>query len=75
VADFGVAIELIRKGGQERGLVTGFEVAWWRKNTDEMKAASNELRRPKVGRMARLKARMLCSKPSAPEAPLPAAAS
>lgn len=55
MADFGVNIEPIRKGGQMRGLVTGFRVSWWRKNVDELKKAFDELNRPKVGRLARLR--------------------
>ncbi len=55
MADFGVNIDLIRKGGQMRGLVTGFRVSWWRKNGDELKKAFDELNRPKVGRLARLR--------------------
>lgn len=31
LADFGVAIVPIRKGGQQRGLVTGFKIAWRKK--------------------------------------------
>jgi hypothetical protein len=31
LADFGVAIVPIRKGGQQRGLVTGFKLAWRKK--------------------------------------------
>jgi hypothetical protein len=56
LADFGVAIEPIRKGGQQRGLVTGFRMSWWRKSKDELQAAYHELKQAKVGRMARLKA-------------------
>lgn len=56
LADFGVAIEPIRKGGQERGLVTGFRVSWWKKDIPGLQAAYQELKQPKVGRMARLKA-------------------
>lgn len=54
MADFGVKVEPIRKGGAIRGTVTGFRVAWWRKNAEELKAAYNEIRQPKVGRLARL---------------------
>jgi hypothetical protein len=55
LADFGVSVEPIRKGGQERGLVTGFKISWWRKDTPELQAVDQELRQPRVGRMARLK--------------------
>jgi hypothetical protein len=57
LADFGVAVEPIRKGGQQRGLVTGFRISWWRKDTPELQAAYQELKQAKVGRMARLKAK------------------
>jgi hypothetical protein len=55
LADFGLSVEPIRKGGQERGLVTGFKISWWRKDTPELQAVDQELRQPRVGRMARLK--------------------
>jgi hypothetical protein len=55
LADFGVKIEPIRKGGSMRGLVTGFRVSWWRKDVPDLQAAYSELRRPKVGRSARLR--------------------
>ena len=55
MAAFGVDIEPIRKGGQQRGLVTGFRVSWWRKDETELKEAYRELNQPKVGRMARLR--------------------
>src|SRR5271170_6721978 len=55
LADFGVQIEPIRKGGQQRGLVTGFRVAWWRKDLPDLQAAHQELKRVKTGRLARLR--------------------
>jgi hypothetical protein len=55
MAAFGVEIEPIRKGGPQRGLVTGFRVSWWRKEEKELKEAFQELNQPKVGRMARLR--------------------
>ena len=55
LADFGVHIEPIRKGGQQRGLVTGFRVAWWRKDIPDLQAAHRELKRVKTGRLARLR--------------------
>ena len=55
MASFGVEIEPIRQGGQQRGLVTGFRVSWWRKDEEELKEAYRELKQPKVGRMARLR--------------------
>ena len=55
LADFGVKIEPVRKGGQIRGLVTGFRVAWWLKEIPDLQAAYQELKRVKVGRLARLR--------------------
>lgn len=55
LADFGVKIEPIRRGGAQRGTLSGFLVSWWRKDVPELKEAFAELRRPKVGRLARLK--------------------
>ena len=55
LADFGVRIDPIRRGGKQRGLVTGFRVSWWRKNEHELKEAFTELRRTKVGRLSRLR--------------------
>lgn len=54
LADFGVRIEPIRQGGTMRGLVTGFRVSWWRKDTPALEAAYRELKRSKVGRLQRL---------------------
>jgi Initiator Replication protein len=54
LADFGVKIEPIRTGGTMRGLVTGFKVAWWKKDIPGLKEAFSELHRSKVGRLARL---------------------
>ena len=38
-----------------RGEVTSFRVAWWRKDIPDLQAAYSELKRAKVGRMARLR--------------------
>jgi Initiator Replication protein len=54
LADFGVKIEPVRKGGTMRGLMTGFKVSWWKKDIPGLKEAYSELKRPKVGRLARL---------------------
>ena len=54
MADFGVRIEPVRKGGKLRGKVTGFKVAWWRKNAQQLQEAYKEIKQPKVGRIARL---------------------
>lgn len=55
LADFGVKVEPIRHGGSKRGTLSGFRVSWWRKEIPELKEAFAELRRSKVGRLARLK--------------------
>jgi hypothetical protein len=55
LADFGVHIEPIRTGGQQRGLVTGFRMTWWRKDIPDLQAAHQELKRVKTGRLARLR--------------------
>lgn len=55
LADFGVKIETVRKGGQQRGLVVAFRVSWWRKELPDLQAAYRELNRVRVGRMARLR--------------------
>jgi hypothetical protein len=55
LADFGVKIEPVRKGGQHRGLVVAFRVSWWRKELPDLQAAYRELNRVRVGRMARLR--------------------
>jgi hypothetical protein len=34
--------------------VTGFKVAWWRKNAQQLQEAYKEIKQPKVGRIARL---------------------
>jgi hypothetical protein len=54
LADFRVKIEPIRTGGSVRGLVTGFQVAWCKKDIPGLKDAYSELKRSKVGRLARL---------------------
>jgi small-conductance mechanosensitive channel len=58
MAEFGVKIEPIRKGGKLRGKVTGFKVAWWRKNAQQLQEAYKEIKQPKVGRIARLTGRV-----------------
>src|ERR1700733_1120841 len=42
VADLGVEIEPIRKGGEKRGLVTGLRISWWRKDEPGLRAAYQE---------------------------------
>src|SRR5277367_5957469 len=51
IAEFGVKIEPLRKGGPKRGLVTGFRMSWWRKSEDELRQAYKELEQSKVGRI------------------------
>jgi replication initiator protein len=63
LADFGVKIEPIRTGGTMRGLVTGFKVAWYRKDIPGLKAAYSELHRSKVGRIARLSGKVETVRP------------
>ena len=71
LADFGVTIEPIRKGGSIRGLVTGFRVSWWRKDVADLQAAYTELKQPKVGRRARLEGRVETAQPIAAGLPSP----
>ena len=63
LADFGVRIEPIRTGGTMRGLVTGFKVAWHRKDIPGLKEAYSELHRSKVGRIARLSGKVETVRP------------
>jgi hypothetical protein len=72
LADFGVEIEPIRQGGKMRGLVTGFQVSWWRKDVPDLQAAYSELKRPKVGRRARLEGRVETAEPARSGLPSPA---
>lgn len=71
MADFKVNIEPIRKGGMQRGLVTGFKVSWWRKNEDELRDAFAELQRSKVGRLPRLRKQVEELRPRIVFPPLP----
>jgi hypothetical protein len=72
LADFGVAIEAIRKGGQMRGLVTGFRVSWWRKDHSDLQAAYQELKRVKTGRLARLRGNIETASVDEDNGPYPA---
>jgi hypothetical protein len=54
MADFGVKVEPVRKGGKLRGKATGFRVSWWRKNAQQLQEAYKEIKQSKVGRIARL---------------------
>lgn len=69
LADFGVKIEPIRQGGSIRGLVTGFRLSWWRKDVSDLQAAYSELKRPKVGRTARLRGLVEITEPVEPRPP------
>jgi Initiator Rep protein, WH2 len=51
LCDFGCAVEPVLAGRK----VVKIKLSWWRKNTDELKAAYRELQAAKVGRTARLK--------------------
>jgi hypothetical protein len=46
-----------------RGLVTGFKVAWHRKDIPGLKEAYSELHRSKVGRIARLSGKVETVRP------------
>lgn len=50
LADFGVAFRPVKAGRK----VTAVQLAWWRKNEDELKTAFAEVQRHRVGRRARL---------------------
>ena len=50
LADFSVAFRPVKAGRK----VTSVQLAWWRKNEDELRAAFSEVRRHRVGRRARL---------------------
>ena len=63
LADFAVKIEPIRTGGTMRGLVTGFKIAWHRKDIPGLKEAYSELGRSKVGRIARLSGKVETVRP------------
>ena len=51
LCDFGCAVEPVLAGRK----VVKLKLSWWRKNTDELKAAYRELQAAKVGRMHRLR--------------------
>ena len=50
LADFGVAFRPVKAGRK----VTAVQLAWWRKNEDELKTAFAEVQRHRTGRRARL---------------------
>jgi plasmid replication initiation protein len=51
LADFSVALRPVKTGRK----VTGVQLAWWRKNEDELRAAFTEVQRHRLGRRVRLK--------------------
>jgi hypothetical protein len=53
LSDCSVKLEPVRRG--TRAPITAVTITWWRKQGDEYRDTLRELRRPKVGRMARLK--------------------
>lgn len=55
LSDFTVTVEPVRDGGLQRGLLKGFVMRWEKKDADEWKAVLDELLRPKVGRVARIR--------------------
>jgi hypothetical protein len=58
-ADFGVAFRPIKTGRK----VTTVQLAWWRKNEEELKAAFTEVHRHRTGRRARLRGTVEAVKP------------
>lgn len=54
LSEFMVEIEPVRKGGLQRGKLTGFNLIWREKTREEWAAALDELGRSRVGRRERL---------------------
>jgi plasmid replication initiation protein len=54
LADFGVAFRPVKTGRK----VTAVQLAWWRKNEGEIKAAFAEVQRHRTGRRARLQGKV-----------------
>ena len=52
LADFGVNVEPLKKGGKE---VLEIRLSWWKKSVEELKQVYNELNYSKVGRRARVR--------------------
>jgi hypothetical protein len=69
LSDCGVTIEPVRKS--PRAPITAVTVSWWRKQGEAYRDTLRELRRPKVGRTARLKGTVERIIPDAPEIPAP----
>lgn len=59
LSDFNVELIPERDGGLVRGLLRGFVLRWEKKSTDEWKEALDEQFRPKVGRVARIKGKVV----------------
>lgn len=55
LSDFNVEVQPIRKGGQRRGKLTGFQMFWERKTQEQWRAVLDELLRPRAGRKARIR--------------------
>lgn len=55
LSDFNVIVEPIRKGGQQRGALTGFRVSWSVKEPEEWQKVAAELQHSKIGRKARIR--------------------
>jgi hypothetical protein len=53
VSDMGVSVELMRRSA--RAPIDAVTIAWWRKEGEEFRAASQERDRSKLGRLARLR--------------------
>ena len=55
LSDFNIVVEPIRKGGPQRGVLSGFRVSWASKEPEEWNQVMAELSRSKVGRKARIR--------------------
>jgi hypothetical protein len=69
LSDCSVKIEPVRRN--PRASITAVTVTWWRKQGEAYRDTLRELRRPKVGRMARLKGTVERIIMDAPEIPAP----
>lgn len=55
LSDFNVGVDPIREGGQMRGKLLGFALRWEKKTAEDWRAVMDELDRPKIGRLARIR--------------------
>ena len=55
LSDFGVKLQPLRQGGSKRGKLIGVKMSWWKKSPEEFREAQQEIKRSKVGRLARLR--------------------